>query len=143
MEAVLDYSKILDTVPCGICQVLLDTDLTMLYANQFYYKIYGYTPQSAKEKGFSNAKFILPESDYLYIKREVFQHIRNGDREFQLEYRSEHSSGKLMWLLGRGFLSGTAGPHDLCSGRHCRQEGDGGKTAHQQRREQDCLSAYR
>ena len=62
MEAVLDYSKILDTVPCGICQVLLDTDLTMLYANQFYYKIYGYTPQSAKEKGFSNAKFILPES---------------------------------------------------------------------------------
>ena len=67
MEAVLDYSKILDTVPCGICQVLLDTDLTMLYANQFYYKIYGYTPQSAKEKGFSNAKFILPESDYFSI----------------------------------------------------------------------------
>ena len=104
MEAVLDYSKILDTVPCGICQVLLDTDLTMLYANQFYYKIYGYTPQSAKEKGFSNAKFILPESDYLYIKREVFQHIRNGDREFQLEYRYEHSSGKLMCLLVRCFL---------------------------------------
>ena len=103
MEAVLDYSKILDTVPCGICQVLLDTDLTMLYANQFYYKIYGYTPQSAKEKGFLNAKFILPESDYLYIKREVFQHIRNGDREFQLEYRAEHSSGKLMWLLVRCF----------------------------------------
>ena len=103
MEAVLDYSKILDTVPCGICQVLVDTDLTMLYANQFYYKIYGYTPQSAKEKGFLNAKFILPESDYLYIKREVFQHIRNGDREFQLEYRAEHSSGKLMWLLVRCF----------------------------------------
>ena len=67
MEAVLDYSKILDTVPCGICQVLLDTDLTMLYANQFYYKIYGYTPQSAKEKGFSNAKFILPQNQDLFI----------------------------------------------------------------------------
>ena len=82
MEAVLDYSKILDTVPCGICQVLLDTDLTMLYANQLYYKIYGYTPQSAKEKGFSNAKFILPESDYLYIKWKCFSISGMGTGSF-------------------------------------------------------------
>ena len=37
------YKNILDLVPCGICQVALDDDLTILYANQFYYDIYGYT----------------------------------------------------------------------------------------------------
>lgn len=36
----------------------LDDDLTtILYANQFYYDIYGYTLQDA-EKSFTNARFI-------------------------------------------------------------------------------------
>ncbi len=68
MEAVLDYSKILDTVPCGICQVLLDTDLTMLYANQFYYKIYGYTPQSAKKRDFQMPSLYFP-NQIIYISK--------------------------------------------------------------------------
>lgn len=93
------YKKILDTVSCGICQVLLDDDLTILYANQSYYKIYGYSLQSARELGFTNAKFILPKRDYPIIKEKVIRHIKKGDREFQLEYRGVHSSGKLMWLL--------------------------------------------
>ena len=45
------YKNILDLVPCGICQVALDDDLTILYANRFYYDIYGYTPQNAEEQG--------------------------------------------------------------------------------------------
>lgn len=95
------YRKMLDLAPCGICQIALDETLTILYANQSYYEIYGYTPQSAKEKGFTNAKFILPEQDYESILRTVNSHIEQKDRHFQLEYRGVHRSGKLMWLLVR------------------------------------------
>lgn len=91
----------LDLVPCGICQVALDEKLTILYANQYYYEIYGYTSQNAEERGFTNAKYILPESDYQFILDAVNRHIQQRDRHFQLEFRGVHSTGKLMWLLVR------------------------------------------
>ena len=97
----MEYKNILDLVPCGICKVALDEKLTILYANQQYYEIYGYTSQNAEERGFTNAKYILPESDYQFILDVVYRHIRQGDRHFQLEFRGVHSTGKLMWLLVR------------------------------------------
>ena len=43
LSVLAHYKNILDLVPCGICQVALDENLTILYANQLYYEIYGYT----------------------------------------------------------------------------------------------------
>lgn len=93
------YKEMLDAVPCGICRVALDEDLTILYANQSYYRIYGYSSENAKEHGFINARFILPKTEYVSILDAVISHVRQGEREFQLEYRGVHRSGKLMWLL--------------------------------------------
>lgn len=93
------YKTILDLVPCGICQVALDDNFTILYANRLYYDIYGYTSENAVEKGFDNARFILPDSEYLAIHQAVMKHVTQGDQYFQLEYRGVHSSGKLLWLL--------------------------------------------
>lgn len=93
------YKSILDLVPCGICQVALDEDLTILYANRFYYEIYGYTSQEADEKGFRNARFILPESDFKVIRQTLLDKIGIGKTKFQLEYRGIHRSGNILWLL--------------------------------------------
>lgn len=93
------YKNILDLVPCGICQVVLDDDFTILYANRSYYDIYGYTSENASVKGFKHARFILPKSEYPAIHQEVMRHVAQGDRNFQMEYRGVHSSGKLLWLL--------------------------------------------
>ena len=81
------YKNILDLVPCGICQVALDDDLTILYANQFYYDIYGYTSQEAEEKGFTNARFILPEADFQMIHQNLLDQVVRGKTKFQMEYR--------------------------------------------------------
>lgn len=94
-----EYKDMLDAMPCGICQVALDESLTVLYANRSYYRIYGYTSESAKEQGFTNAKFILQDSDYPSIIRAIYHHIEQGEKEFKLEYRGVHRSGKVMWLL--------------------------------------------
>ena len=93
------YKNILDLVPCGICQVALDDDLTILYANQFYYDIYGYTSQDAEEKGFTNARFILPEADFQMIHKNLLDQVVRGKTKFQMEYRGVHSTGKILWLL--------------------------------------------
>lgn len=91
--------KMLDGAPCGICRVALDDKLTILYANQSYYEIYGYTLENAEKQGFTNAKFILPKDEFRSIFDMVYHHIQTGDRHFQIEFRGVHSSGKLMWLL--------------------------------------------
>lgn len=101
LSELTEYKNMLDLLPCGICKIALDDELTLLYANQFYYQIYGYTIQNAEKQGFTNAKFVLPESDYQTILNAVNQHIEQGDRNFQLEFRSVHSTGKLMWMLVR------------------------------------------
>ena len=74
-------------MPCGICQVALDDDLTILYANRFYYDIYGYTPQNAEEQGFINVRFILPEEEYPEIHRKVLDYAGAGTTKFQMEFR--------------------------------------------------------
>ena len=93
------YKNILDLVPCGICQVALDDDLTILYANRFYYDIYGYTPQNAEEQGFINVRFILPEEEYPEIHRKVLDYAGAGTTKFQMEFRGKHRTGKVLWLL--------------------------------------------
>ena len=93
------YKNILDLVPCGICQVALDDNFTILYANRLYYDIYGYTAENASEKGFKSARFILPESEYPAIHQTVMGHVERGEQYFQLEYRGVHSSGSILWLL--------------------------------------------
>lgn len=101
LSELAHHRNILDLVPCGICQVALDDNFTILYANRLYYNIYGYDPETAYEKGFINARFILPESEYPSIHQTVLDHIRQGDQDFQLEYRGVHSSGKSLWLLAQ------------------------------------------
>ena len=45
------YKMMLDGTPCGLCHVALDEKLTILYANQSYYQIYGYTAENAEAQG--------------------------------------------------------------------------------------------
>lgn len=91
--------SILDQVPCGICQVALDDDLTILHANRHYYDIYGYTRQMAEEAGFLNARFVIMERDFREIHRQVTRFAKSGKTLFKLEYQGIHRSGRLLWLL--------------------------------------------
>ena len=109
------YKNILDLVPCGICQVALDDDLTILYANRFYYDIYGYTPQNAEEQGFINVRFILPEEEYPEIHRKVLDYAGAGTTKFQMEFRGKHRTGKVLWLLVQCTYNPDTPEYILCS----------------------------
>lgn len=109
------YKNILDLVPCGICQVALDDDLTILYANRFYYDIYGYTPQNAEEQGFINVRFILPEEEYSEIHRKVLDYAGAGTTKFQMEFRGKHRTGKVLWLLVQCTYNPDTPEYILCS----------------------------
>lgn len=115
MPALNQRQYILNFVPCGICQVALDSMLTILYANPFYYEIYGYTAQNAEVLGFTNVQQIIPEPDYPAIYEKIQCCIREGQKNFQLEYRGVHRSGKLLWLLVHCFYDQANPGSILCA----------------------------
>lgn len=115
MPALNQRQYILNFVPCGICQVALDGMLTILYANPSYYELYGYTAQNAEVLGFTNARQIIPEPDYPAVYEKIQCCIREGLRNFQLEYRGVHRSGNLLWLLVRCFYDPTNPGSILCA----------------------------
>ncbi|WNX86146.1 diguanylate cyclase [Agathobaculum sp. NTUH-O15-33] len=101
MASLEQYQNMFRTLPCGICRVALDEEFTLLYANPFYYHIYGYTPENAQEAGFTTVKFILPAIEFRDIHERVMEHVHNKETLFELEYQGVHSSGKSLWLVVR------------------------------------------
>lgn len=69
--------------------------------NPFYYQINGYTPKSVQKPGFSNIKFILPETVFDAVHSQVMEHVNKKDTLFELEYQGLHKSGTPLWLLAR------------------------------------------
>ena len=101
MASLEQYQNMFRTLACGICRVALDEAFTLLYANPFYYHIYGYTPENAQESGFTTVKFILPSIEFRDIHERVMEHVHHGDTLFDLEYQGVHKSGRLLWLVVR------------------------------------------
>ncbi|MBS7008853.1 MAG: diguanylate cyclase [Anaerostipes sp.] len=90
-----------ESAACGICRVLLDENFTLLYANPFYYHIYGYTPENAHSLGFDNARHVIEDDIFEEIHTIIMEHIRKNDRHFEVEYHGLHRSGSSLWLLVR------------------------------------------
>lgn len=61
MPNLEQYQAMFHSLACGICRVALDEEFTLLYANPFFYYIYGYTCEEANDIGFHTISYILPE----------------------------------------------------------------------------------
>jgi diguanylate cyclase (GGDEF)-like protein len=108
------YAYMFHSLACGICRVALDDSFTLLYANPFYYHIYGYTPQSAMECGFDNVKYILSAPVFHRVRTEALQHVKKQERFFELEFQGVHRNGEDLWLLVRCTYDPEDGESILC-----------------------------
>ncbi|MDD2220657.1 MAG: diguanylate cyclase [Clostridia bacterium] len=96
-----EYDEINRTVPSGICKCLLDDRLTIVYANDFFYQLSGYTPLNAAAAGLKDVAFLLSEEDFTQARRIIADNLRKGDYHFELEVRQRHRNGYLIWVLSR------------------------------------------
>lgn len=101
MSTLEQYQFMFESLACGICLVSLDDDFTLLYANPFYYHIYGYIPENAAALGFVNVRHVLSNDVFEEVHALVMSYVKRGDRFFELEYHGLHQSGDSLWLLVR------------------------------------------
>lgn len=98
-------AEITENIPGGVCVVALDEVLTLLYANRFFYKIYGYSPEQFWEKLDGKvAKTIWPP-DLPRVRRTIEEALAGGKECFESEHRILHQDGTVQWSLVRGAFS--------------------------------------
>ena len=92
----------LRNLPCGYWVVRQDEELTLEYANEQLYQLFGYTGQQARELGLSSARSVVEPEDWPMVRQRLSEQLRGGASRFELEHRYTHSSGEVRWLLVRG-----------------------------------------
>lgn len=90
-----------DQVPCGVFKARADEDLTLLYANSFFYKTYGYTQESAVAAGFTNCRHIVLPEEYSRLRQGISHSIDTGNHAFELENHCLTLDHRAIWVLVR------------------------------------------
>ncbi len=92
---------IASSFPCGICKSAADAQQTILYANEFYYGIFGYTAEEARQAGFTAVSFVLQPGEQQKMWQETQRHIAQKQYLYELELKERHKSGELLHILAR------------------------------------------
>lgn len=96
-----NYNEIVSSIPGGICKILCDDDLTILYANEFYYQMLNFTQAEAKQAGFNNMRFVTYEPDFEQIKQKLRKSFDDHIYKVEIEFRQLSRAGEIVWILAR------------------------------------------
>lgn len=102
LSKAMGFAAIASATPCGIFRAKNDEKLSLIYANKFFYEIYGYSSEKdARKSGFFTGTQVLlmPNSESFSTARQ--EKIREGINSFEIETREKDRYGNEMWLLNR------------------------------------------
>lgn len=106
-------AEIVENVPGGVCEVILDDALTLLYGNKCFYRMYGYTKaQMRDELGNHLVRTIFP-ADLPHLQRILREALAKGEEGFESEHRIIRRDGTVQWSLVRGAFSRKNGRETL------------------------------
>lgn len=109
------FRQLADTIPGGVCEVALDDAFTLVYGNQGYYRLYGYTQREMEQVLHNRLIDAIHPDDVPRIRKIVETAYREGKRPFEFEKRVFTKSGKMVWMLARGaFIERASGPVMSC-----------------------------
>ncbi|MEG0366954.1 MAG: diguanylate cyclase, partial [Coprobacillus sp.] len=82
------------TLPCAICIIDNDIDYSILYANELFYSLIGYTAEDVLYK-YKNHMSIFFGDD---ISKQIRQSIQNNEDVFEVEHSIKHSFYNEKWV---------------------------------------------
>jgi len=93
-----ELQAITNSIPGGVAQFALDENLTLLYANDGFYKISGYTRNDFANKTGMDIleQYVVPE-DITYIFKSAWEQLEHSS-DIKLEYRITTKSGGIVWV---------------------------------------------
>ena len=95
------FEKLTALIPSGICKLENFDTATILYANEFFYRMFGYTESEAKQVGFTNGDFTVFPEDLAPTKEKIKKHFAVRLDRFETEARHVKKDGEIIWVLSR------------------------------------------
>lgn len=97
----------------GIFKARMDEGFTLLYANEHYYRMHGYTRQEMQEQLHNQTVHLVFPDDLAGVSAQIEQAIREKRESIALEYRVIRKDGKTAWLHASAGLSEVNGCYYL------------------------------
>lgn len=104
LDDTIRQDTTLNTVPCGLCRVALDTTLNVLEANDRFYALFRYTRPQALQAGFTSLCFILPETDLTLLLEDLHRALAQHQDLFEKEVYADCRNGLRKAVLMRCYL---------------------------------------
>ncbi len=82
----------------GVFRAAMTEGFPVLYANDAYYRMHGYTKAQFESELDSKAEMVVYQEDMPRIAGEIDRAIREGEESLVLEYRITKRDGKMAWL---------------------------------------------
>ncbi len=95
------FESLTALIPSGICRFENFETSSILYANKFYYRMFGYTEHEAKESGFTTADFTVFPEDLAPMKENIKKYFATSLDRFETESRHLTKNGDIIWVLSR------------------------------------------
>lgn len=91
-----------DSIPGGVCEIAMDDSFTLLYGNETFYTIYGYTPVEMEKELNNELIYTIHEKDRTEMKKTIQTAYETKKKWFELEKRIIKRDGSIAWFLTRG-----------------------------------------
>lgn len=97
----------------GLFKARMDEGFSLLYANEYYYRMHGYTRREMKELLHDQAVHLVYPDDLAGVSAQIEQAIREKRESIALEYRIVRKDGTTAWLHASAGLSEANGCYYL------------------------------
>ncbi len=93
-----ELEAIINSIPEGVVQFALDAEMTLLYANEGFYRINGYSRRELSQKaGLDMMEQLVVGEDIPCLLRDISQQLEQSGSAL-VEFRSIHKDGSIVWL---------------------------------------------
>lgn len=99
-------SLLANKAECGLVKLAYNSEMTILYANDYFYRLHGYTPEEYTEQFGTNALARIHPDDAQRFKASVARQLSMGTA-LRFEYRIIKKDGSICWLLIKGQMTAT------------------------------------
>ena len=102
-DSATDLTELVENAHCGLIIFSNDSKTSLIYANEYYYSLFGYTAEEYTEKyGFCFSSCIHPEDSQKFKSILARQYAMGTTLHF--ECRAFKKNNSLVWILIRGKL---------------------------------------
>ena len=93
-----EMSYITESITDGVFKAAMTEGFPILYANEGYYRIHGYTREQMQQELNNLAAPLVYEGDIDRIQQELSDVLTNKERQVVLEYRIKRRDGTIAWV---------------------------------------------